>query len=86
MLRKRVFEVMEFPYFDSAFHQVFKDDGEQTKLWYFLGEDNHFCMKVQEQAGFDVYLDTRIKSPHMQGADCFPEEWKQYEGAGKWNY
>lgn len=78
MIKREVLMKMDFPFFDSRFHDVAASAG--PKLWYFLGEDNYFCMKVQE-AGFDIHLDTRIKSSHYQGSDCFPRKWKQYEEA-----
>jgi hypothetical protein len=85
MLRRSVFKKMKYPFFDSRFHNALTEDGAPSKIWYFLGEDNYFCMKAQEEAGFDIYLDTRIRSPHMQGDTCFPDEWKQYKGAAKWS-
>ncbi len=66
---------MEYPYFEAKTHHKGVTGG---KVEYFMGEDNYFCMKAQK-AGFDIYLDTRIKSPHMQGNMCFPPQWKQYE-------
>jgi hypothetical protein len=78
MLKRELLEEMTFPWFDSRFHNV--ESAAGPKLWYFLGEDNFFCMKAQEE-GFDIYLDTRIRSPHMQGGDCYPRKWKQYKEA-----
>jgi GT2 family glycosyltransferase len=76
LVRKEVFEAMEYPYFDATFMN--KEVEDSPDISYFIGEDNYFCLKVQE-AGFDIYLDTRIKSPHMSGPQCFPAKWKQYK-------
>lgn len=77
MLKRELLKEMTFPWFDERWHRA---EGEGPKLWYFLGEDNYFCMKAQEE-GFDVYLDTRIRSAHWQGNDCFPKKWRQWEEA-----
>jgi GT2 family glycosyltransferase len=76
LVRKEVYEALEYPYFHDTY--LTKEVKGTPGISYFLGEDNYFCMKVQE-AGFDIYLDTRIKSPHMAGGQCFPAKWKQYK-------
>lgn len=83
MIKREVFLGMEFPYFEERFHSVASNTGTGKKLWYYLGEDNYFCMKVQ-QSGFDIYLDTRIRSPHMMNKSCFPPNWIQYKEARLW--
>ena len=35
-------------------------------------------LKVAQEKGFDIYLDTRIESPHMLGDRCYPPEWNPY--------
>lgn len=78
MVKREVFEDLDKPWFDNRYHnKVLKDE---RKILMFLGEDNYFCLHAQDN-GYDIYLDTRIKSPHMAGKACFPYEWKQFEEA-----
>lgn len=67
MIKRHVFEHVAFPWFSTATYR----DG-------FLGEDCHFAEEAQ-RAGFKVWIDPRIRSPHMHGDRCWPPEWKTYE-------
>lgn len=71
MIRRDVFEQTSFPWFQTPWRQY---DGN---AWSMTGEDTYFCEEVQK-AGFDIYLDQRIESPHYAGAKCYPEEWDQF--------
>lgn len=51
------FDAPMYPFFHP---QVFNEDDQ----WYYLGEDFSFCRKAQ-RAGFDVWLDTRIRLRHI---------------------
>jgi len=68
MIHRSVFENMEFPWFETYWHKTLK---------HHVSEDTVFCQKA-EKAGFDIYLDQRIQSPHMSGEACYPPEWKPY--------
>jgi len=82
LVRREVFEAMKYPYFEAMTHHKTVDSGTTPsgyrEIEYFMGEDNYFCLKAQEH-GFDIYLDTRIKSPHMVGNMCFPPKWRQFK-------
>jgi GT2 family glycosyltransferase len=74
MIRREVFEKLKEPWFQSEW--IFSNfPGEHG--WLLKTEDVWFCEKAQE-AGYNIHLDTRIKSPHMQHDECFPELWKPY--------
>lgn len=66
MVRKEVFYKVPYPWFQTCW-----PDGV------FNGEDTTFSVRAQE-AGYDLYLDPRIKSAHMSGGTCFPPEWKPW--------
>jgi len=68
MIRREVFETMDFPWFYTYWH---------PKLKQHVSEDTAFCQKA-ETYGFDIYLDQRIESPHMSGDKCYPPEWRPY--------
>lgn len=68
MITRRVFDKIEFPWFETWWHPKTKEH---------VTEDTDFCRKA-EKAGFDIYLDQRIQSPHMAGETCYPPEWKPY--------
>lgn len=72
MVRRAVFDAIDYPWFDTGFKFV-KSQGKNS----FITEDTWFCAKAEE-AGFDMYLDTSISSPHYAGEKCFPEQWHQY--------
>jgi GT2 family glycosyltransferase len=72
MMRRRVFEEVPYPWFQTPWRQ-YEDGG-----WALTGEDTFFCERVQEY-GFDIHLDQRIKSPHYAGAKCYPDEWDQFK-------
>lgn len=69
MLRREVFETMSYPWFYTKYVPV-----ESGVLYW--GEDSGFCENAKN-SGIDIYLDQRIKSPHMAANKCFPEEWRQ---------
>jgi GT2 family glycosyltransferase len=73
LIRREALEIMDHPYFDATY-TLHSEMVPPTSV--FMGEDNYFCLKAQE-AGIDLYLDTRIKSPHMMGSKCFPPKWNQ---------
>ena len=68
MVRRRVLEEVEYPWFKSDWEKL--DKGGNL----FVGEDLYFSYLVQEH-GFDIHLDQRIKSPHYAGEMCYPKEW-----------
>jgi hypothetical protein len=72
MVRRAVFTAIDYPWFDTGM-QFVKSRGKNC----FITEDTWFC-NLAEKAGFDLYLDTSISSPHYQGEKCFPEDWHQY--------
>lgn len=69
MIRRKVLEEMHYPWWVTEY-------GPGLGGMMFWGEDTGFCRNA-ERAGFDLYLDTRIKSPHYAGGKCYPEEWRQ---------
>lgn len=71
MIRRAALEGMPFPYFETKY----VPNRLGVMFW---GEDTGFC-KNAENSGFDIHLDTRIRSPHMAGNDCFPEGWRQFQ-------
>jgi GT2 family glycosyltransferase len=76
MIRREVLEAIPKPQFENLFYLGPEYQGERR-----LGhktEDVDFCEKAQAH-GYHIYVDTRIRSPHYQGEDCFPESWKQWE-------
>jgi hypothetical protein len=77
MLRREVIEKLPFPWFESG--MVIS---ELKGRWVHTTEDTFFCELAQEH-GYDVYMDTRIRSPHYAGGNCFPGEWRQFgDGVG----
>ena len=73
MIRREVFEdnMDIFPWFETINYF-----NERESKWYFSSEDVGFSEKIQK-AGYDLYLDTRIRSPHYSGHLCYPGEWGQ---------
>jgi hypothetical protein len=69
MLRREVLEHMLYPWWETRY-----GPGQGGVM--FWGEDTGFCRNA-EAAGIDLYIDLRIKSPHMAGDKCYPEEWRQ---------
>jgi hypothetical protein len=70
MIKRELLEKMPYPWFNTTSHQC--KDGR----WTYSGEDVWFSQQV-EKAGEDLYLDTRIRSPHYWNQYCFPGEWTQ---------
>jgi hypothetical protein len=71
MVRREVFENVERPWFQDGYIET------RGVGLHHQGEDCYFSQKVQD-AGYDVYVDTRIKSAHMEGNVCYPPELKPY--------
>lgn len=69
MVKRHVFETVPFPWFSTITH-----------AHGFLGEDCFF-MEEAQRAGFKVWIDPRIRSPHMNNDTCWPPEWKNYKCA-----
>jgi GT2 family glycosyltransferase len=59
MIRRRVFEKLDPPYFKYVYD-------EMGKLK--LGQDFYFCQKARE-AGFRIYVHTGILTSHYQNID-----------------
>jgi len=74
MIRRKVFEEVPYPWFNTPWVQGPGNDGGIGHLW--VGEDVFFSFHAQEH-GFDIHLDQRIKSPHYRGSKCYPPEWDQ---------
>jgi len=74
MIRRSVFTTVKYPWFMTSW-------GIANKGVMFWGEDTGFCRNAEE-AGIDIYLDQRIRSPHMAGDRCYPEEWRQFPKVG----
>jgi len=72
MVRKKVFEKMEHPWFRTDFYTSTMFGKVE-----FVTEDTYFCLEAQK-AGFDIHLDTRLKSPHYAGGESWPKEWHQF--------
>lgn len=66
MIRREVFENVPWPWFETAWRH--------NSFYY---EDVIFGQKCEE-AGYDLYVDTRIQSAHMTGNESIPPEWKPY--------
>jgi GT2 family glycosyltransferase len=73
MIKREVFEetLDIFPWFETSNYYM-KSKGKYV----FSSEDVGFSEKIQK-AGYDLYLDTRIQSPHYAGHLCYPGEWGQ---------
>jgi len=78
MIRREVFEKVEYPWFRTKMSHV-----QALGKWGFSTEDTIFCELAQE-AGYHIHLDTDIKSPHYYADNCWPDEWRQFgEHRGK---
>jgi hypothetical protein len=74
---------MEFPWWSAGWQPGSKSPARAYVCnehgdYVYLGEDNYFCKKAQKH-GFDIYLDTRIKSPHLIGNASHPPEWHPFD-------
>jgi hypothetical protein len=81
MIRRRVFEEMKFPWYQSGWIKGASDpiyEHRTVEGMFYLGEDNYFSKKAQEH-GFDIHLDSRIKSPHLSGNASHPPEWHPFD-------
>lgn len=74
MIRRKALSVIPYPWFTTQY-------GTAEGGIMFWGEDTGFCENAGK-AGLDIYLDQRIKSPHMAGDKCYPEEWRQLPKGG----
>lgn len=66
MIKKQVFMTVPHPWFETRWL-----NGS------FFFEDVDFGIKCQE-AGYDLWVDTRIHSAHMTGKESIPPEWRPY--------
>lgn len=74
MIRRRALTEITYPWFRTSWEMY-------DKSVMFWGEDTGFCRNA-EKCGVDIYLDQRIRSPHMSGERCYPEEWRQVPKGG----
>jgi hypothetical protein len=70
MIRREVLETIPAPWFSTKHYQ--NKDGS----WTFSSEDVGFSELAQEY-GYDIYMDTRVRSPHYWQQFVFPGEWEQ---------
>jgi GT2 family glycosyltransferase len=75
MIRREVLEAVSEPWFESVWYPSHPYEGRQ--IYGHKTEDVDFCEKAQEK-GYDIYVDTRIQSPHYAGDNCWPADWRQY--------
>lgn len=59
MIKREVFEKMEFPWYEVVIHDFTEDEG-------IMGEDLCFCKKAK-QMGFNIMADTGLVIPHIGG-------------------